>query len=531
MPANPLQGGRRADCHGGPFPPCCCCCGRTPCPAWSYFRLTKRDAVTGTPLAGALYTLYRGGREVVSDLSDPAGGLAFFPLAPGVYTLREVRPPAGYAPEEETHTVVVRENGGVTLDGRPAQGAVLYDLPLNSFRFPKTDGADGKPLAGAVFTLSDGRAAVSGADGEVSFGPLPPGRYIMKETAAPAGCLPNDREYGVAVAADGTITVDGTPLADFYVENEREPAGFAFQKKDAATGGPLAGAEFTLSDGQTAVSDAGGTVRFDNLAPGTYTLDTDMDYRAIISNMSASSASRATVDVTIPEGYTAMQVFERLEENGVCTVEELQDTAANYDFKFSFLQNVIPLGDYRRLEGYLFPDTYTFYVGDDPVNVLNKMILRFDQKFTDEMRQEVADSGHTIHEVVIVASLIEKETTGDDQTSISAVIWNRLASDNYRLLQIDATVQYILPERKEFLTAEDLAIDSPYNTYLYEGLPAGPIANPGESSIRAAMNPEDSNMYFYALGDDGDHHFFRTYQEQQNFIQSQEYYQNANSGE
>lgn len=269
----------------------------------------------------------------------------------------------------------------------------------------------------------------------------------------------------------------------------------------------------------------------EKMAPGTYTLDTDMDYRAIISNMSASSASRATVDVTIPEGYTAMQVFERLEENGVCTVEELQDTAANYDFKFSFLQNVIPLGDYRRLEGYLFPDTYTFYVGDDPVNVLNKMILRFDQKFTDEMRQEVADSGHTIHEVVIVASLIEKETTGDDQTSISAVIWNRLASDNYRLLQIDATVQYILPERKEFLTAEDLAIDSPYNTYLYEGLPAGPIANPGESSIRAAMNPEDSNMYFYALGDDGDHHFFRTYQEQQNFIQSQEYYQNANSGE
>lgn len=269
----------------------------------------------------------------------------------------------------------------------------------------------------------------------------------------------------------------------------------------------------------------------EKMAPGTYTLDTDMDYRAIISNMSASSASRATVDVTIPEGYTAMQVFERLEENGVCTVEELQDTAANYDFKFSFLQNVIPLGDYRRLEGYLFPDTYTFYVGDDPVNVLNKMILRFDQKFTDEMRQEVADSGHTIHEVVIVASLIEKETTGDDQTSISAVIWNRLASDNYRLLQIDATVQYILPERKEFLTAEDLAIDSPYNTYLYEGLPAGPIANPGESSIRAAMNPEDSNMYFYALGDDGDHHFFRTYQEQRNFIQSQEYYQNANSGE
>ena len=272
MPANPLQGGKRTDCHDSPLCPCCCCCGRTPCPAWSYFRLTKRDGVTGAPLAGALYTLYRGGREVVSDLSDPAGGLAFFPLAPGVYTLREVRPPAGYAPEEETHTVIVHENGGVTLDGRPAQGADLYDLPLNNFHFSKTGGADGKPLAGAVFTLSDGRTAVSGADGEVSFGPLPPGRYTMKETSAPAGYLPNDREYGVAVAADGTITVDGTTLAGFRVENERRPASLSFRKKDAATGAPLAGAEFALSNGQTAVSDANGLVDFGPVVPDLYSL-------------------------------------------------------------------------------------------------------------------------------------------------------------------------------------------------------------------------------------------------------------------
>lgn len=266
------------------------------------------------------------------------------------------------------------------------------------------------------------------------------------------------------------------------------------------------------------------------LAPGTYTLNTDMDYRAIISGMGPRSTSRATVDVTIPEGFTALQIFQRLEEHGVCEVSKLQDAAANYDFKFSFLQNVVPLGDYRRLEGYLFPDTYTFYENDDAVNVLNKMILRFDEKFTDAMRRTVTENGHTIREIVIIASLIEKETTGADQTTISEVIWNRLASENYPKLQIDATVQYILPERKEYLTYEDLAIDDPYNTYLYSGLPAGAIANPGESSIRAAMNPDGSGYYFYALGDDGEHHFFKTYKSQQDFIAKQEYYKSAGHG-
>lgn len=266
------------------------------------------------------------------------------------------------------------------------------------------------------------------------------------------------------------------------------------------------------------------------LAPGTYTLNTDMDYRAIIAGMGPKSTTRATVEVVIPEGFTVMQIFQRLEEHGVCTVEELTDVAANYDFKFSFLQGVIPLGDYRRLEGYLFPDTYLFYENDDPLNVINKLILRFDEKFTDAMRQEVADSGHTVREIVIIASLIEKETTGADQTTISEVIWNRLSSENYPYLQIDATVQYILPERKEYLSYDDLAIDDPYNTYVYPGLPAGAICNPGEASIRAAMNPDGSGYYFYALGDDKEHHFFKTYKSQQEFIAQQEYYQNAGNG-
>ena len=99
------------------------------------------------------------------------------------------------------------------------------------------------------------------------------------------------------------------------------------------------------------------------ITPGTYQLDTDMDYRALVSSMGSSSASRMITTVTIPEGQTEAQIFQLLEEKGVSTVEQLEDTAANYDFNFSFLKGVLPLGDAKRLEGYLFPDTYEFYMG------------------------------------------------------------------------------------------------------------------------------------------------------------------------
>ena len=202
----------------------------------------------------------------------------------------------------------------------------------------------------------------------------------------------------------------------------------------------------------------------EEIAPGTYNLDTDMDYRAIIKNMSLKSASKTEVTVLIPEGSTAEQVFALLAENGVCSVDELRETAANYDFKFSFLKGVLPLGDSNRLEGYLFPDTYNFYKNSSAVTVLNKMLLRFDEVFTEDMREKAAANGQTVHDIVTIASLIEKETTGDDQTSISAVIYNRLYKQNSETngrLDIDATIQYILPERKEKLSDADKTIDSP----------------------------------------------------------------------
>ena len=267
----------------------------------------------------------------------------------------------------------------------------------------------------------------------------------------------------------------------------------------------------------------------DDVVAGTFTLNTDMDYRALLNGMSANSATKATIRVTIPEGYTLDQIFALLEERGVASVEELQDMAANHDYAFSFLQD-LPLGDYHRLEGYLYPDTYEFTTPERPLYVINKMLVQFDAQLKDEMRQEIWDSGRSIHEIVIVASMIEKETDGSDRADIASVIYNRLNNPNSSAgtngyLQIDATLAYI--NGGQVPTDADRSIDSPYNTYLYPGLPPGPIANPGLESIQAAMNPADTSYYYYALGDDDTHHFFRTYSEMLNFMASQERYGNS----
>lgn len=271
---------------------------------------------------------------------------------------------------------------------------------------------------------------------------------------------------------------------------------------------------FTHVSGQAGEDDA-------KITPGSYELNTDMDYRALISSMGSSSANRLTTTVTIPEGTTEAQIFEMLEKAGVATVEDLEETAANYDFKFSFLQGVLPLGDAKRLEGYLFPDTYDFYMGEDPLTVINKMLVNFDRRFTDEMRAEAEANGYSVRDIVIIASMIERETDGSDRATISSVIYNRwqnTSAETAGYLGVDATLVYALGRT---ITQDDYTADTPYNTYTNQGLPPGPISNPGMASINAAMEPESTNYYYYALGNDGTHSFFRTLSEQQNFIAQQ----------
>lgn len=249
------------------------------------------------------------------------------------------------------------------------------------------------------------------------------------------------------------------------------------------------------------------------LEPGTYELNTTMDYSALLRNMGPRSVARTTVDVLVPEGYTLEEILELLAERGVADLKDLQDAAANYDFDYDFLDSAT-LGDATRLEGYLFPDTYQFYEHMDAASALSKLLDNFDHRFTDEMRAKAQNMGYSIHEILTVASIVEKETDGVDQTNIASVIYNRLTrteggTNGY--LQMDSTIQYILEERKESLTQEDLAIESPYNTYLHTGLPVGPICNPGLEAINAALEPAESDYFFFILGDDGVTHFFHDY--------------------
>lgn len=295
--------------------------------------------------------------------------------------------------------------------------------------------------------------------------------------------------------ADGTVTLsekevklaDMDHVADLLEENGLIEYKFLFKLFAKITGGDT------------------------ELSAGAYELNSDMDYNALLTNLGRNSATKQVVTVTIPEGYTIDQTFALLEEKGVASAEELREMAATHDYKFEWLMELeLPLGDYRRLEGFLFPDTYEFYVGHDPLYAINKMLLAFNNKikpYLDEIRE---DEDYDLHDIVTIASLIEKETDGTDQTTIASVIYNRLentSASTAGFLQIDATLAYI--NGGKVPTDADKQIDSPYNTYLHKGLPAGPIANPGMQALYAALNPENTKYYYYVLNPETKRHEFK----------------------
>lgn len=258
-----------------------------------------------------------------------------------------------------------------------------------------------------------------------------------------------------------------------------------------------------------------------DIEPGTYTLNTKYDYNALINNMQSYASAREEVEILIPEGYTCAQIFALLEEKGVCSVADMEaymlevgKDGIDGDYPLSgywFLEGA-PRADKYWMEGYMFPDTYRFYLDDEPENVTKKFLDGFDFRFTDVMKdkleslQDKTGLDYGIREIIIIASMIEKETAGtDDSYMISSVIYNRLTDNSkYWYLNIDATIYYALggnidPETglPKPLTQADLQMDHPYNTYVNRGLPPGAISNPGRNSLDAALTPDQHSYPFY----------------------------------
>lgn len=255
----------------------------------------------------------------------------------------------------------------------------------------------------------------------------------------------------------------------------------------------------------------------EKISAGTFELNTLFDYSALVKGMSASSSYRESVTVTIPEGYTCAQIFALLEEKGVCTAADLQAYEVQSDYWF--LAGTNDDAQYP-LEGFLFPDTYNFYIGDTPKGVFRRFFSRFDEIFTEELREYLKDSKYSMYEIMTVASMIEKESAGSSENyDISSVIYNRLNNPtSFPYLNIDATIVYAQGGNGEFINKD---LDSPYNTYKYKGLPPTPICNPSLLSIQAALSPTDTRYYYYALDPStGLHHFSKTYEEHQAFLNS-----------
>lgn len=260
----------------------------------------------------------------------------------------------------------------------------------------------------------------------------------------------------------------------------------------------------------------------EKIDPGTYELKAIYDYKALVKKMTSGSGAMVTKQITFPEGYSMNQIFRKLDEEGVCDFEDLMDAAANATFNYSFLEGT-EKGDAGRLEGFLFPDTYEFYEGMPASSAINKLLEGFHYKLTAEMLEWQKESGYSMREIVIIASMIEKEAANDsDRYNIASVIYNRLEKD--WPLQIDSTTLYEYPEHKGAPTAEMLKKDSPYNTRISKGLTPTAICSPGMASLKAALRPADTSYMFYALNTaTGEHQYFTSADSFNAFVATQNY--------
>ncbi len=275
----------------------------------------------------------------------------------------------------------------------------------------------------------------------------------------------------------------------------------------------------------------------DKFLNGNFVVKSNMSYGSIVTTFQTVRTYSETVTVMIPEGSTAQDIGRLLEENYVCRAEDFEkfykDKLQQYDFE----EGIDAENRFYCLEGYLFPDTYNFWVVDDLKDNPNydtaayakiaaeKMYKNFESKITRSMTARMEELGMTLDEVVILASLIQKEgTTEDNMSMISSVFHNRLNSERFTCLQSDTTYTYIEncidPVLRGGSGYDDIVLA--YDTYQCEGLPAGAVCNPGLVAIKAALYPAESDYYYFLASSDGAFYFAQTNEEhEQNIIDAE----------
>jgi UPF0755 protein len=254
-----------------------------------------------------------------------------------------------------------------------------------------------------------------------------------------------------------------------------------------------------------------------HLQAGEYLLSPSMDISQIAQKIVKGEAISQDIQVTIPEGFTLKQIDARLAQVGLIQPGELINFDPTQVSSFSpstFLEQKGAGQAFQvsGLEGYLFPDTYRFEKDTSLETVVKKMLDNFDRKLDKDLKNEIERQGKTIHQIVIMASLLEKEVRKyEDRQIVSGIFWKRLEK-NYPL-ESCATIAYILGVDKWRYSIEETKIDSPYNTYQNIGLPPGPICNPGLSAIKAAIYPQESDANFFLSKPDGETVFSKTLEE------------------
>lgn len=272
------------------------------------------------------------------------------------------------------------------------------------------------------------------------------------------------------------------------------------------------------------------------LKAGTYILSKNMELGQMVDIICAGNPPKKTITFKVLEGYTINGVMQALETAGVTldreTFEKLCNNRTTFE-KYAFIAQLPADAKGKRdylLEGYLFPDTYEIFEDASAETIINKMLLRLNELFTEEHIARAAELGMTTDQIVTLASVIEREaSTEEDFKRVSAVFHNRLNAG--QKLESCATLQYVLKVNKYVYTESERATDSLYNTYLYEGLPVGPISNPGMRAIEAALYPDEEYVkedYRYFCNMDLPENksliFAKTYEEHQKNIEKYQKY-------